>query len=118
MTTRSSIFHAERLKCGSAKTTSRQSGGCLRTTSVPTKRRLKQRLRQDAAEAFSEQACACEVKLTDQEIADLHNGLDVLRQVYAEPEFTKDVLDQYGPGTEGFDRTWQLYLKLEALRKK
>ena len=41
-----------------------------------------------------------------------------LRQVYAEPEFTQQVLDQYKPGTEGFDRTWQLYLKLEALRKK
>ena len=40
------------------------------------------------------------------------------RQVYAEPEFTQQVLDQYKPGTEGFDRTWQLYLKLEALRKK
>ena len=59
-----------------------------------------------------------EVKLTDQEIADLHNGLDVLRQVYAEPQFTREVLDQYAPGTDGFDRTWQLYLKLEALRKK
>ena len=59
-----------------------------------------------------------EVRLTDQEIADLHNGLDVLRQVYAEPEFTKQVQDQYGPGTDGFDRTWQLYLKLEAFRKK
>ena len=59
-----------------------------------------------------------EVKLSNEEIFDLHNALDCLRQVYAEPEFTQQVLDQYKPGTEGFDRTWQLYLKLEALRKK
>ena len=59
-----------------------------------------------------------EIKLTDQEVKDLTNGLDCLRQVYAEPSFTKHVLDQYCPGTAGFERTLPLYLKLEALRKK
>ena len=29
-----------------------------------------------------------EIKLTDQEVEDLTNGLDCLRQVYAEPAFT------------------------------
>ena len=59
-----------------------------------------------------------DIKLTDQEVRDLTNGLDCLRQVYAEPQFTREVLDQYRPGTAGFDRTTPLYLKLEALRKK
>ena len=56
--------------------------------------------------------------LTNQEIFDLHNALDCLRQVYAEPEFTAKVLDQYKPGTDGFDRTLKLYLKLEAFKQK
>ena len=55
-------------------------------------------------------------QLTDQDVFDLHNALDCLRQVYAEPAFTKEVLDQYKPGTEGFDRTLQLYLKVEACK--
>lgn len=59
-----------------------------------------------------------DVRLTNEEIADLHNALDILRQVYAEEEFAQKVIDQYAPGTDGFDRTWQLYLKLEAFRKK
>ena len=59
-----------------------------------------------------------DVRLSNDEIADLHNALDILRQVYAEEDFAQKVLDQYKPGTEGFDRTWQLYLKLEAFRKK
>ena len=59
-----------------------------------------------------------DVRLTNDEIADLHNALDILRQVYAEEDFAQKVIDQYKPGTAGFDRTWQLYLKLEALRKK
>ena len=59
-----------------------------------------------------------DVRLSNEEIFDLHNALDILRQVYAEEEFAQKVIAQYAPGTEGFDRTWQLYLKLEALRKK
>ena len=59
-----------------------------------------------------------DVQLSIEEIADLHNALDILRQVYAEEEFAQKVMDLYKPGTEGFDRTWQLYLKLEAFRKK
>ena len=59
-----------------------------------------------------------DVRLSNEEIFDLHNALDILRQVYAEEDFAQKVMDQYKPGTEGFDRTWQLYLKLEALRKK
>ena len=56
------------------------------------------------------------IKLSQEDVFDLHNALDCLRQVYAEPEFTAKVLDQYKPGTPGFDRTHQLYLKLEALK--
>ena len=56
------------------------------------------------------------IKLSQEDVFDLHNALDCLRQVYAEPEFTTTILDQYKPGTPGFDRTLQLYLKLEALK--
>ena len=60
-----------------------------------------------------------EIKLTDQEVKDLTNGLDCLRQVYAEPQFTREVLDQYiGQEQRALNGRWPLYLKLEALRKK
>ena len=52
---------------------------------VPTKEeQLKQR--PQTLLMYLRRPIVPEVRLTDQEIADLHNGLDVLRQVYAEPE--------------------------------
>ena len=42
-----------------------------------------------------------DVRLSNEEIADLHNALDILRQVYAEEEFAQKVIDQYKPGTRG-----------------
>ena len=42
-----------------------------------------------------------DVRLSNEEIADLHNALDILRQVYdaQDEEFAQKVIDQYNPGT-------------------
>ena len=53
--------------------------------------------------------------LTQQELRDLTNALDVLRSSYADIEFVDALLREYAPGTEAFDRTLKLYAKLTEM---
>lgn len=55
-------------------------------------------------------------KLSEQDLRDLFNALDILRQCYAPGDMRDAVLEAYAPGTEGHERTFSLYKRLEIFR--
>lgn len=57
------------------------------------------------------------VNLSHQDLRDLYNALDALRQSHGPSEYRDRIMASYAPGTDGHKRTAALYHRLAMARE-